>query len=95
MFSRARKNIDFFASVKSEDFALSSNNSIRLLWRWFVFIEGEQLKQNEVVFPFECTISQKEHILSMTDWSDLSGNANDMLTIVRTLKMRGWQLAIH
>ena len=59
LFSRARKNIDFFASVKSEDFALSSNNSIRLLWRWFVFIEGEQLKQNEVVFPFECAISQK------------------------------------
>ena len=95
LFSRARKNIDFFASVKSEDFALSSNNSIRLLWRWFVFIEGEQLKQNEVVFPFECAISQKEHILSMADWSDLSSNANDMLTIIRTLKMRGWQLAIH
>ena len=95
LFSRARKNIDFFASVKSEDFALSSNNSIRLLWRWFVFIEGEQLKQNEVVFPFECAISHKENILSMTDWSDLSSNANDMLTIIRTLKMRGWQLAIH
>jgi superfamily I DNA and/or RNA helicase len=95
LFSRARKNIDFFASVKSEDFALSSNNSIRLLWRWFVFIEREQLKQNEVAFPFECTISQKKNLLSMADWSDLSSNANDMLTIIRTLKMRGWQLGIH
>jgi superfamily I DNA and/or RNA helicase len=94
LFSRARKNIDFFASVNSEDFALSSNNSIRLLWRWFVFIEREQLKQNEVVFPFECTISQKKNLLSMADWSDLSSNANDMLTIIRTLKMRGWQLGI-
>lgn len=92
LFSRARKNIDFFASVKSEDFVLSSNNSIRLLWLWFVFIEREQLKQNEVVFPFECTISQKENILSMADWSDLSSNANDILTIIRTLKMRGWRL---
>jgi len=53
------------------------------------------LKQNEVAFPFECTISQKKNLLSMADWSDFSSNANDMLTIIRTLKMRGWQLGIH
>lgn len=95
LFSRARKNIDFFASVTAKDFSLSSNNSVRLLWKWFQFIESEQLEKSSIVFPFDLALTQNKNKLSCDNWVKLSTNASDILTISRTLKSRGWELSVN
>lgn len=95
LFSRARRNIDFFASVVAKDFAISSNNSVRLLWKWFLFIESEQAKSDKIKFPFKLAITQKGQQLSCENWANLSENACDVLTITRTLIARGWKLTVH
>jgi len=94
LFSRARRNIDFFASVTSKDFSITDNNSVRLLWRWFLFVENEQREAAEIKFPFQLALSQQGKTLSSANWANLSSNASDILTITRTLKNRGWQLGI-
>ena len=95
LFSRARRNIDFFASVVAKDFAVSSNNSVRLLWKWFLFIESEQAKSDKIKFPFKLAITQNDQQLSCDNWANLSENACDVLTITRTLIARGWKLTVH
>lgn len=47
LFTRARNKILFFASVKASDFSISDNESIRLLWLWFCFIEKSQKDKSE------------------------------------------------
>ena len=95
LFSRARKNIDFFASVSAKDFSLSSNTSVRLLWKWFQFIESEQINNSHIQFPFKLALTQHKNKLSCDNWENLSDYASDILTITRTLKSRGWDLTAN
>jgi superfamily I DNA and/or RNA helicase len=95
LFSRARKNIDFFASVSAKDFSLSSNTSVRLLWKWFQFIESEQINNSHIQFPFKLALTQHKNKLSCDNWENLSDYASDILTITRTLKSRGWDLTVN
>jgi len=49
LFSRARLKITFFASVRSTDFKVQSNEAIELLRKWFVMLE--QHSETSVVKP--------------------------------------------
>jgi superfamily I DNA and/or RNA helicase len=84
LFTRARNKIVFYASVKSSDFPISENESVRLLWLWFCFIEkikdksskNEQIISNEIQFK-ELVSSSKSSI--------------ELLNKISVWEERGWK----
>jgi len=90
LFSRARKKIDFFTSVKSEDFNLQANSAVILLKKWHLMLEQdlEELPDNQNSFKIN------KNKISMENWAHCSIEAMDIFAITNTLKNRGWVLEI-
>jgi DNA replication protein DnaC len=90
LFSRARKKIDFFTSVKSEDFNLQANSAVILLKKWHLMLEQdlEELPGNQNSFKIN------KNKISMENWAHCSIEAMDIFAITNTLKNRGWVLEI-
>ena len=53
LFSRAKKKIDFFSSVKFSDFPVSQNEGVNLVKKWFYMIENDN---TEIVAKKEISI---------------------------------------
>jgi len=82
LFTRARNKILFFASVNASDFPISENESVRLLWLWFCFIEKSQIKPNEKAISNE--LSFKELVYS-------SKSSVELLNKISVWEDRGWK----
>jgi len=82
LFTRARNRILFFASVNASDFPISENESVRLLWLWFCFIEKSQIKPDEKVISNE--LSFKELVYS-------SKSSVELLNKISVWEDRGWK----
>jgi hypothetical protein len=90
LFSRARKKIDFFTSVKSEDFNMPSNNAVILLKKWHFMLEQalEDLPADQNSFKIN------NNKISMVNWAHCSPKAMDVFAITNTLKNRDWILDV-
>jgi superfamily I DNA and/or RNA helicase len=84
LFTRARNKIIFYASVKSDDFPISENESIRLLWLWFCFIEKIKDKSSKNNLPISNEIQFKELVYSST-------NRIELLNKISVWEERGWK----
>jgi len=84
LLTRARKKIDFFASVKSTDFPISDNESIRLVWLWFCFIEG--IKSEKQIVKSSNIIDFKEIVYK-------SQSAEEIANFVSIYEDRGWKFS--
>jgi superfamily I DNA and/or RNA helicase len=82
LFTRARNRILFFASVNASDFPISDNESVRLLWLWFCFIEKSQNKINGEAISNE--LSFKELVYS-------SKSSVELLNKISVWEDRGWR----
>lgn len=84
LFTRARKKIDFFASVKSTDFPVSDNESIRLLWLWFCFIESEKSKKQNV---------KSDNLIDFKEIVYKSQSAMELANFITIYEERGWNFS--
>jgi len=81
LFTRARKRIDFFASVKASDFPISENESIRLLWLWFCFVEKIQTQKAKQNTTNEIDFKQQVYD---------SKSSLELLNKIAVYEERGW-----
>lgn len=91
LFSRAKKTIHFISSVKSSDFSLSNNESIRILLKWFIHIENP-LMENKNIFKVHHFRQLDEKTLEIKNLADWSTNVFDLMSLTLVLKNRGWNL---
>lgn len=82
LFTRARLKLIFFASVTSGDFSISENESIRLLWLWFCFVEKHQAASTEQISSNELQFDE----LVYESKSDL-----ELLNKIAVWEERGWK----
>lgn len=82
LLTRARNKLLFFASVNASDFPISDNESIRLLWLWFCFIEKSQIDKSENNMSNE--LSFKELVYD-------SKNKVELLNKISVWEDRGWK----
>ena len=81
LFSRSRKQIHFFSSVKIQDFNDAKNESVVMLKNWFLFIQEPKSIINE---NFNVDIFS---ILKQ------ARNASDFTHLVNLYKSRGWKIS--
>lgn len=92
LLTRARKKIDFFSSVKSGDFKLSSNESINLLRQFLLQLENtSSAVNNDFPFGLNPTISSNQVIFERVH--EKLQDAEELLTLVSVLENRGWNLS--
>jgi hypothetical protein len=80
LFSRAKKEIHFFSSVKLKDFGESKNDGVNVLKKWFSFIENLNEVENE---KFEISIFS---ILKQAK------SSQDFTQLVHLYHLRGWKI---
>jgi len=93
LLTRARKKIDFFTSVKAEEFKLSSNEAVNLL-RMFLLQEENKNETTVNSFPmdlkpvFEGNKVKFEHIYEKIR------NAEELINLVQIMEKRGWKVEL-
>ncbi len=92
LLTRAIRTIDFFASVKSRDFALSDNESVNLLRQWLTFAENYTEKPN-ADFPFGLEPERQENKLTFLRVHETLPQAREVVTLQRVLENRGWTVS--
>jgi superfamily I DNA and/or RNA helicase len=95
LFSRARKKIHLFASVKSSDFKLSSNETIDLLRLYLKSAENEDFKAVKDAFFQKYKITRNGNELIIKSPQQTLPEALQMVTFIRVLSKRGWQLKLE
>lgn len=91
LFSRASEHIDFVSSIRAEDLKMSENESINLLRSWLRFIESTK-DIAHVEFPFELKPIVNANELKFLTIHDHISSANELVTLHRVLKNRGWKI---
>ena len=92
LFSRAKKHIDFFTSVKSSDFRLSINEATDLIRRYLQATEADEFNHSENFFFEKMNARREKDIIIFSQPYQTFKSAQELLTIVRVLKKRGWEL---
>ncbi len=92
LLTRARKRIDFFASVRCADFKLSSNESVELLRKLFMQLESQEAHSKSTPFPLGLQVERTESTLKIPHVYEKLKDARELVTVVDVLKTRGWQL---
>lgn len=95
LFSRARKKIHIFTSVKSSDFKISSNEAVDLLRRYLQSAETDEFKKVTNTFFQSYNISQTGNELLLKAPQQTFPNALEMVTFVSVLSQRGWKLRME
>ena len=95
LLTRAIESFHCFASVKSVDFPLSENENVNLLRQYIDFAEKTASIQ-ELKFPFNIQpVSIQEDKLVLEELETTIPNAQELLTFVNVLQLRGWNLTLQ
>lgn len=92
LLTRARKRIDFFASVCCSDFKMSSNESVELLRKFFMQLEHDEGIEEASLFPLGLDVEVNQNRLKMPHVYENLRDARELVTVVDVLKNRGWHL---
>jgi hypothetical protein len=92
LLTRARYSIHFYASVRSVDFKISSNESISLIRKWFRFVEGEDNYAKSVVFPYGVSAVTEENKVKVQQIEKYLPHADEFITFHQVMGSRGWSL---
>ena len=92
LFSRAKKHIDFFTSVKSSDFRLSINEATDLIRRYLQAAEADEFNHSENFIFEKMNAKREKNTIIFSQPYQTFKSAQELLTIVRVLKNRGWEL---
>jgi superfamily I DNA and/or RNA helicase len=91
LFTRAKEELHFITSVKSDDFPWSDNESIQLLKNYIYQLENKK-ETNELTFPFNLTPKIEGNSLLVSDLSSKITTEREMVTCIDTLQKRGWEI---
>ena len=95
LFSRARKKIHLYTSVRSSDFKLSPNEGVELLRRYLQDAENELYSSVTDAFLNTYRMARTGHELILKSPQQTFPNALDMVTFVRVLRQREWKLTME
>ncbi len=97
LFSRAKKKIDFYSSIRSSDLVLSSNDSLNLLRQFLQGVEKET-KSAELVFPYQLQTSISEskvknkQLVKIDHLIEKITDTNEFITLHQVLSERNWEI---
>ncbi len=94
LLTRARKRIDFFASVRYADFKMSNNESAELLRKFFMQLESNAVAEETSVFPLGLNAEMANNKLIIPHVYENIKEARELVTIVDVLKNRGWEIEL-
>jgi hypothetical protein len=80
LFSRAKKEIHFFSSVKYSDFPQTKNDAVLLLKQWFAMLEDNSAK-----IP-------KKYEIHILDILEQAKDVDDFTHLVSIYNDRGWKI---
>ena len=93
LFTRARKQIILYASVKHSDFALSDNEAVNLLRSYFRQIEDYQQAESELDFPMaKNSYIREKNVIRLKNPARHFASAGELLHVWRVLKAKGWEV---
>lgn len=92
LLTRAIQSIEFFASVTSDLFKPSDNESVNLLRKWLVFIEKKD-ESSSIHFPFGLVPKVHENQLKFHAIQERINNESELVTLHRALSSRGWKVS--
>jgi hypothetical protein len=80
LFSRAKKEIHFFSSVKYADFTQSKNESVNLLKQWFALLEQSR------------SMNIKSYEIHVLDILEQAKDVDDFTHLIALYHDRGWKI---
>jgi hypothetical protein len=92
LLTRAKRSIDFFSSVQSNDFKRSDNEAIDLLRRFLAHIEMGIHLEAALDFPLDLNPTVDQNWLHFSQIYQSIPDANELVTLVRVLSMRSWKI---
>lgn len=92
LLTRARKKMDFFTSVKANDFKISSNEAVNLVRLFLLQLENQQGKTNEVQFPLELHPQIEGNKVKFERIYTSIKQADELVTLVQIMENRGWEV---
>lgn len=92
LLTRARKRLDFFASVQSKDFKLSDNESVDLLRLWFTKLDQLSSETNLPKLPFNGTHNISGDKLTLSEPHKYLRDARELVTFQSVMESRGWKI---
>jgi hypothetical protein len=94
LLTRARKRIDFFASVRYAHFKMSSNESAELLRKFFMQLESHEVAEETSFFPLGLNVEKANNKLIIPHIYENIKEARELVTLVDVLKNRGWEIEL-
>lgn len=91
LFSRARKALHFFSSVSAADFPLSDNEGVDLLRKYLEFAENNTAT-GDLQLPFGISGKISDKTLTVSQITDFTQNAREILTFHEVMKSLGWEV---
>jgi hypothetical protein len=93
LLTRAKETIHFVSSVKSTDFKLTENESIRLLKLFLAQIEIQDEKSIPI-FPHQLKplVDFDKNTVTFQSIVQQLTNVNELVTLQRVLENRGWKV---
>lgn len=95
LFTRARQKIDFFSSVKANDFKIHSNEAINLLRLYLLQLQNIQTEEIEPVFPYDLDPIIHGKKATFRQIFTSVRDAKELVTLVRVLESRGWNVELE
>ena len=92
LLTRAKRSIDFFSSVQSNDFKLSDNEAIDLLRRFLAHIEFGIHQETALEFPLNLYPTVDQNTLYFSKIYRSIPSAKELVTLVRVLENRSWKI---
>lgn len=91
LLTRARKSIQFYASVSYADFRVTPNASVDLIRKYFAFMESER-EESSIRFPYELQPRVDNNKLTFEHIGSSIQNAQELATLFNVLENRGWEV---
>ena len=95
LFTRAKKSIVLFTSVRSSDFKFTDNESVQLLKNYVFMAEQNQQSSTELCLPFGLNPEKTGSTLKFNHLYKKVTDAQEMVTLLHVLSQRGWDLRLR
>ncbi|MCH2226125.1 MAG: hypothetical protein MK066_15255, partial [Crocinitomicaceae bacterium] len=92
LLTRARKRLDFYASIQHADFNMSDNESVELLRRWFAELESKTQSNENLTLPISVNFLREENNLTILEPHVHLQQAEEFVTFQSVMEARGWRL---
>lgn len=93
ILTRARNIIEFYTSVRSNDFKVSSNETIELIRKWFSYLENKTDMQDHFVYHIKGACVEGDAVVFRNVQEEYK-NAIELVNTIRILESRNWKVIL-